>query len=119
MTQHHFDFLPPPDTASKEIQKWVEQHNQQVIAAARTASSVPGSLLSALDAREAKANAVYLLRSVLGQQLRRSLGAGGTSSFLLRKGFLQALKAEINVKKTSQDPAPTVRHVLVRTHPSR
>ena len=115
MTQYHFDFPLKRDEEAKETQKWVEQHNQQVIMAARTSSLPPGSLLSAIDRREAKTNAVYLLRGVVNQHLRKST-ASGLLSF--KKGFLQALRGEIAVKKTAQDPAFMLRHIFLKTRPA-
>lgn len=116
MTQYHFDFPLKSDEEAKEIQKWVEQHNQQVIRTARTSSIPPGSLLGALDRREAKSSVVYLLRSVLSQYLRKSTGSGLLS---FKKGFLQALRAEMAVKKTARDPAFMLRHILIKTGPSQ
>jgi|GEM_PF-2338857 len=116
MTQTSFDFMSQPSQEAKEIQKWMENHNQQVIAQASTISTPPGSLLGALNGSEAKSNAVYLLRGVLGHQLRKSMGS---SSFTLKKTFLQALKGEIVVKKTSQDIAQTIRNVLIKMQISR
>jgi len=113
MTQHSFDFSPRPNEEAKEIQKWVERHNQQAIMASRTSSIPPGSLLGAIDRREAKSNAVYLLRGVLAQHLRRSAGSGA-----LRSQFLQALRGEMAIKKTAQDPALTLRHILIKAQTS-
>ena len=113
MTQHRFDFDPPFCEKDKEVKNWVEQHNQQVITSARTATIPLGSLLSALDGGEAKSNAVYLLRGVLSQHLRKSTGSGASR---FKRGFLQALRGEICMKKTSQDPAFTLRDVLIKLH---
>jgi hypothetical protein len=113
MSQTSFDFAPKPNEEAKEIQLWVERHNQQVMAAARSSSLPPGSLLSALDGTEAKANAVYLLRGVLGNNLRKSMGSGQLSP---KSGFLQALRGEIAVKKSTQDPALTIRNILIKAH---
>jgi hypothetical protein len=116
MTQASFDFISQPNREAKEIQKWVEYHNQQVIAQASTSSAPPGSLLGAINGGEAKSNAVYLLRGVLGQQLRKSMGS---SSLSLKKGFVQALKGEITLKKTNQDTAQIVRDILIKMQISR
>jgi hypothetical protein len=116
MTQHLFDFDPKPTEEAKEIQKWVEQHNQQVMIAARTFSIPPGSLLGAVDRAGAKANAVYLLRGILSQYLRNSMRPG---SFPSKAGFLHALHGEMAVKKTSQDPAFTLRNILIKARVSR
>lgn len=116
MTQNSFDFISQPNQEAKEIQKWVERHNQQVIAQASTPSTPPGSLLGAIHGGEAKSNAVYLLRGVLGQQLRKSMGS---TSLNLKKGFLQALKGEMTLKKTNQDSAQILRNILVKTQISR
>ena len=116
MTQCSFDFTPPPTKEAQEIGKWVEMHNQQVTAAARAPAFAPGSLLGALDAREAKANAVYMLRGILSQYLKRSAGSG---AFLSRKGFVKALRAEIVLKNSHQDPAFIVRNLLMRQAASK
>jgi hypothetical protein len=116
MTQTHFDFVSQPNQEAKEIQKWVERHNQQVIAQASIPSTPPGSLLGAINEAEAKSNAVYLLRGVLGQQLRKSMGSSSSS---LKKGFLQALKGEITLKKSNQDTAQIVRDILIKMQISR
>lgn len=116
MTQSSFDFAPLANKEAEETQKWVDQHNQQVIKLAQTSFIPPGSLLGALDATEAKTNAVYLLRGVLGQTLRKSMGPN-TLSF--KKGFLQSLKAEMSIKKTSRNSALTLRDILIKTHSSR
>jgi hypothetical protein len=116
MTQTSFDFLLQPSPEAKEIQKWVEHHNQQVIAQTHSASKPPGSLLSAINEGEAASNAVYLLRGVLGQQLRKSMGS---SSLFLKKSFLQALKGEITLKKTNQDTALIVRDIMIKVQVSR
>lgn len=116
MTQTSFDFLLQPNQEAKEIQKWVEHHNQQVIAQVSSTSKPPGSLLSAINGGEATSNAVYLLRGVLGQQLRKSMGS---SSSFLKKGFLQALNGEITLKKTNQDTAQIVRDILIKMQISR
>ena len=117
MTQYSFDFTPLPTKEAQEIGKWVEMHNQQVTAAARAPAFAPaGSLLGALDAREAKANAVYMLRGILSQYLKRSAGSG---AFLSRKGFVKALRAEIVLKNSHQDPAFIVRNLLMRQAASK
>lgn len=116
MTQISFDFTLQPNQEAKEIQKWVENHNQQVITQASVASTPPGSLLSTLNKSEARSNAVYLLRGVLSQQLRKSVGS---SSFALKKTFLHSLKGEMIIKKTSQDIAQTIRNVLIKIQISR
>lgn len=116
MTQASFDFIPQPNQEAKEIQKWVESHNKQIITQANTVNIPPGSLLGALNESETRSNAVYLLRGVLSQQLRKSMGS---SSFVLKKTFLQSLKGEMVVKKTSQDIAQTVRNVLIKMQISR
>ena len=116
MTQTSFDFVSQPNQEVKEIQKWVERHNQQVIAQASSSSTPPGSLLSAINGGEAKSNAVYLLRSVLGQQLRKSMSS---SSLNLKKGFVQTLKREIALKKTNQDIVQIVRDILIKMQISR
>lgn len=116
MKQHSFDFAPLPIEGSKETQQWVDHHNQQVTAAARIPSIPPSSLLSAIDGTEAKSNAVYLLRGVLSQILRKSSSAGTP---IFKRQFLQGLRAEIQIKKTSQDPAFSLRNVLISTHPTR
>ena len=111
MTQQRFDFASPPNEEAKDIQKWVEHHNQQTMMAAQVPSSPPGSLLSALDEREARVNAVYLLRGILGQCLRKSM-LPKASSF--KQGFLQALGGEIAIKKTNRDPALILRDILIK-----
>jgi hypothetical protein len=116
MTQHSFDFTPPPKENAKEIQNWVDQHNHQVMGAAQTTSASLGSLLSALNGSEAKANAVYLIRGVLGQILRKNSGPG---AHVFRRGFMLALRAEIKMKKSSQDPALALRDVLIKGQASR
>lgn len=116
MTQTSFDFILQQSQEAKEIQKWMEHHNQQIAAQAHTSTTPPGSLLGAINGGEAKSNAVYLLRGVLSQQLRRSMGS---KSLFLKKGFLQALKGEMSVKKTNQDPAYTVRDVLIKMQVAR
>ena len=116
MTQTSFDFVLQPSQEAKEIQKWVEHHNQQVVAQAHTSSTPPGSLLGAIHGGEAKSNAVYLLRGVLGQHLRRSMGS---RSLFLKKAFLQALMGEMSVKRTNQDPTHTVRDVLIKMQIAR
>jgi hypothetical protein len=116
MTQYSFDFAPPPTQEAQEIEKWVEKHNQQVIAAARTPTFPPGSLASALDARETKANAVYMLRGILSQLLRGSAGIGPSPS---KGGFVKALRGEIVLKNANQDPAFIVRNLLIRMIPPR
>ena len=115
MTQHSFDFASKPNQEAKDIQEWVEKHNQKVIMAARVPSLPPGSLLGAIDRGEAKANAVYFLRGVLSQYLRKSMGPGETA----KAAFLQALRAEISVKKTTEDAAFTLRDILIKTHTVR
>ena len=116
MTQYSFDFAPSPTQEAQEIEKWVEKHNQQVMAAARAPTFPPGSLLGALDAREAKANAVYMLRGILSQHLKRSAGSSGPPS---KKGFLKALRGEIVLKNSSQDPAFIVRNLLIHMTASK
>jgi hypothetical protein len=116
MTQQSFDFETHTDENDKEIQRWVEQHNQQVMLASGTPKISPGSLLSALDGSEAKANSVYLLRTVLGQCLRKSMVPGVVP---FKRAFMQALLGEISVKKSSQDPCFTIRNILVKTHTTR
>ena len=111
MTQSSFDFLLQPTQEAKEIQKWVEHHNQQVMAQLHTTSKPPGSLLSAINEREATSNAVYLLRGVLSQQLRKSMGS---SSLFLKKSFLQALKGEMTLKKSNLDTAQIIRDILIK-----
>lgn len=113
MTQQRFDFAPPPHEEAKDIQKWVEQHNQQAIIASQIPNTSPGSLLSALDKGEAKANAVYLLRGILGQCLRRAIPLEASS---FKKGFLQALRGEMAIKKTNQDPTLILRDILIKIH---
>jgi hypothetical protein len=117
MTQHSFDFSRSPDLEAQEIKKWVEKHNHQVIAAAQTPTFPPGSMLGALDAREVKANAVYMLRGILSQHLRRSLG-GASSPF--KREFMKALRGEIVLKNSNQDPAFIIRNHLMHLprHPS-
>jgi hypothetical protein len=115
MTQNCFDFSPKPNEEAKNIQEWVEKHNQKVIMAARAPSIPPGSLLGAIDRGEAKANAVYLLRGVLSQCLRKSMGPGEVT----KKAFLEALRGEISVKKTTRDAAFALRDILIKTHPIR
>lgn len=116
MTQNSFDFLLQPSQEAKETQKWMEHHNQQVAAQAHTSSVPPGSLLGAINGGEAKSNAVYLLRGVLNQQLRKSMGSKSSS---LKRGFLQALRGEMSVKRTNQDPAYTVRDILIKMQLTR
>lgn len=116
MTQTSFDFATQPNQEAKEIQKWVEHHNQQINAQANTLSTPPGSFLSAINRGDTKLNAVYLLRGVLGQQLRKSMGS---NSINLKKGFLQGLKAEMLIKKTNRDTAQIVRDILIKMQTSR
>lgn len=116
MTQHSFDFINPASENNKEIQRWVDQHNQQVIAASQSPNVSPGTLLSALDSHEAKANSVYLLRTILGQTLRKSLVPG---IIPFKRGFVQALRGEISIKKSSQDPTYIIRNILIKLHPTR
>jgi hypothetical protein len=116
MTQSSFDFAQTPNLEAQEIQKWVEKHNHEVISAARAPTAPPGSLLGAIDSADAKANAVYLLRGVLGQILRKSMGAGPSP---FKRAFLQTLRAEISVKKTSQDPALILRDILLKAYTTR
>jgi hypothetical protein len=116
MSQHSFDFAPPVNEATKEIQRWVEQHNQQVASSSQTIQFGPGSLLSALDSREAKANAIYLLRTSISQCLRKSMVPGIVP---FKRGYMQALRGEILTKKSSQDPAFTVRNILIKLHTTR
>ena len=111
MTQHSFDFAPQPRENDQEIQKWMEKHNQQVASAVRTSPASSGSLMSALDRSEAKSNAVYLLRGALGQILRKSMGPGMHSS---KRGFMKAIRAEMTIKKSSQDPAFILRDILMK-----
>jgi hypothetical protein len=113
MTQHSFDFTTQINEKDKEIQRWVEQHNQQVVAAAQMPQVSPGTLLSALDGNEAKANSVYMMRTVLGQCLRKSLVPGVIP---FKRRFIQVLRGEITIKKSSQDPAFAIRNVLVKLH---
>lgn len=116
MTQQSFDFTPQPNESDTEIRKWVEHHNQQVIVASQNVNVSPGSLLSALGSGEARANAVYLLRTVLGQHLRKSMVPGIVP---FKRGFLQALRGEMTIKKTSQDPTYTIRNILIKMHALR
>ena len=111
MTQHSFDFAPPPRENDQEIQKWMEKHNQQVASAARIAPASSGSLMSALNRTEAKSNAVYLLRGSLSQILRKSMGPGMHSS---KRGFLKAIRGEMAMKKSPQDPAFILRDILMK-----
>ena len=111
MTQHSFDFALQPRENDQEIQKLMEKHNQQVLIAARTSTISSGSLMSALDRSEAKSNAVYLLRGALGQILRKSMGSGMHPS---KRGFLKAIRAEMTMKKSPQDPAFTLRDILMK-----
>ena len=113
MTQQSLDFAPILREHDQEIHTWVNQHNQKVAAAARTATHTSGSLLVALDASDAKQNAVYLLRGVLGQVLRKSMGAPASPS---KRLFLKALRAEISMKRSSQDSVFTLRDVLMKTN---
>lgn len=116
MTQQSFDFAAPSNENAKEIQRWVEQHNQQVMVASGVPNISPGSLLSALDGNEARVNSVYLLRTVLGQCLRKSMVPGVVP---FKRGFMQALRGEISIKKSSQDPTLTIRNILVKIHTTR
>jgi hypothetical protein len=116
MTQSSFDFASPPNKEAEEIQKWVEKHNQQIIRSAHVSSVPPGSLLGAIDGAEARANTVYLLRGVMGQILRKSIGSGPVS---FKKGFLQSLRAEMSIKKSSRNSALTLRDILIKMHSSR
>lgn len=116
MTQQSFDFIPPVNETAKEIQRWVEQHNQQVVSSSQAIQYNPGSLLSALDSREAKANAIYLLRTAISQCLRKSTVPGIVP---FKRGYMQALRGEILVKKSSQDPAATIRNILIKIHTTR
>ena len=113
MTQHSFDFAPPPRENEQEIQTWVTQHNQKVVAAARTATIPSSSLLAALDASDAKQNTVYLLRGILGEVLRKSMA---TPAFPSKRLFLKALRAEMSMKRSSQDLVFTLRDVLMKTN---
>lgn len=120
MTQHSFDFASEvnrkvEEDHKEEIQKWVTKHNQQVAIAARTPNVPVGSLLGAIDQAEAKANAVYLLRGVISQVLRKSMGS---ESFPSRRKFIQSLRAEMSIKKTSHNPAFSLRDILIKVHSS-
>lgn len=119
MTQITFDFLSPETQGTEktqEIQKWVNQHNQKVIASAQVPSASFGSLLSALQEKEVAANSVYMVRGLLGQQMRKSISSG---SFDSKKMFLQTLKAEMCIKKTNRDPILILRDVLIKIQPMR
>jgi hypothetical protein len=110
MTQCSFDFFHSPDLEAQEIEKWVQSHNQQAVAAAHTPAFPPGSLLDALDAREVKANAVYMLRGILSQHLRRSLGSGPSP---FKREFMKSLRGEVVLKNSKQDPAFIIRNLLM------
>jgi len=116
MTQQNFNFIPHRDENDQETKRWMEHHNQQVIAASRSPNISPGSLLSALDKNDAKANSVYLLRTVLGQCLRKSMVPGAVP---FKQGFMQALRGEMSIKTSSQNSTYTIRNVLVKTHSVR
>ena len=113
MAQYSFDFTPPPCPETQNILKETDQHNQRVIAVACVPSLPSGSLLSAVDASETRLNAIYILRGVLNRQLRSALG--NTQTAVSRKNFLRSLKAEIALKKTGQNVAGTVRHILIKS----
>ncbi|MBM3468390.1 MAG: hypothetical protein FJX71_03040 [Alphaproteobacteria bacterium] len=115
MSQNSFDFDLKPDPHTQETQKWVERHNQQVLAAEKTPAIPPGSLLAALDGKEAKANAVYLLRGLQGMCLRKS----GQPHASFRAKFLHALQGEMSLKTTTQDLALIVRHTLLKIRPEK
>jgi len=113
MTQYCFEFIPSPSPETEETRKWVENHNQQVLATERTPSFPSTSLLSAIDIKDTQANAIYLLRSILGKNLRKSLN---NRSFPAKKSFIEALQAEISIKKTNQNSALTVRQTFLKNH---
>jgi len=114
--QCSFDFAVKPDETAKDIQKWVEQHNQKTSLAAQASNMPPGSLLNVLDRKETKVNAVYLLRGLLNQSLRKSIGPSAPS---FKRSFLKILQGEIAVKKTPQDPTFTLRDILIKTYAVR
>jgi len=118
--QCSFDFTVERGKEAKEVQKWVEQHNHQVFhqisMAAQLSGTLPGSLLTALDRKEVKGNVVYLLRGLLNQNLRKSMGSSAPS---FKRNFLKTLQGEIAVKKTPRDPTFTLWDILIKTHTVR